>query len=60
MVFFPGETITGTVVWDLDQTPESMTLNLLWFTRGKGDEDVGLVDSFPIDRPASLRADRIR
>lgn len=45
----PGETIEGVAGWRLDQVPKNVELRLFWFTRGKGTEDVGVVNkmSFP-------------
>lgn len=42
--FFPGETMTGTVSWELDENPGNMELRLFWYTRGKGTEDVSVVE----------------
>jgi len=45
----PGETIEGVAGWRLEKPPKSVELRLFWFTRGKGTEDVGIVNqtSFP-------------
>lgn len=40
----PGDTVTGRAVWRLDADPEAVELRLFWHTRGKGTEDVELVD----------------
>jgi len=50
--FVPGETIRGTVCWNLMEMPKSVALRLIWYTRGKGTEDVGIVDSVTFDSPA--------
>lgn len=61
--FAPGDEIAGAVLWEIDQVPTQAELRLLWFTRGKGTEDVGVVDSVRFEepqagdtRPFSLRA----
>ena len=61
--FAPGETIAGTMRWQLDRAPEWIELRLFWYTEGKGTQDVGVG---PIERadhpqlqgeqPFSLRA----
>lgn len=48
MQFFPGDTVTGSASWRLDQ-PASLEVRLFWHTKGKGTEDVGLVDKVPLD-----------
>lgn len=47
--FTPGETMQGTAQWQLDDIPKSVTLNLLWYTQGKGTEDVSIVESIHFD-----------
>jgi hypothetical protein len=36
----PGETLKGSAAWRLDAPVEQMEVRLLWFTRGKGTQDV--------------------
>lgn len=50
--FRPGDEVAGTVRWHLDQSPRSLELRLFWYTQGKGDKDVGFVDSLPLAAPA--------
>jgi len=47
----PGETIEGVAGWRLDQPPKSVELRLFWFTRGKGTEDVGVVNQVNFSEP---------
>ena len=61
--FAPGDEIAGAVLWECDAVPRSAELRLLWFTRGKGTDDVGVVEAVSFDnpqagdtRPFSLRA----
>jgi hypothetical protein len=42
--FKPRDTLAGRVSWDVARAM-SAELRLFWFTRGKGTEDVGLVES---------------
>jgi hypothetical protein len=60
--FLPGETLEGTVSWQLDTPAETVELRLLWYTQGKGDQDVGVVSVVPFANPgpADRRAFRVR
>lgn len=52
--FLPGEVVEGTVSWQLEQpAPPAITaeLRLLWYTQGKGDQDVGVVSTVPFGNP---------
>lgn len=49
--FLPGETITGTVSWQLDPPLESMELRLIWYTQGKGDQDLQIVETAAFHSP---------
>ena len=51
--FLPGETVEGTASWQLDPPAETVELRLLWFTQGKGDQDVGVVATQPFPEPAA-------
>ena len=48
--FKPGESLAGRVSWTVDGVT-SAELRLFWFTRGKGTEDVGLVDTAAFPNP---------
>ena len=50
--FRPGDEVEGTVRWRLDPPPRSLELRLFWYTQGKGDQDVGVVESLPLAGPA--------
>ncbi len=47
--FLPGETLSGRVVWRLEDDAEAVELRLFWYTSGKGTEDVEIVDSVRIE-----------
>ena len=47
----PGETIGGRVKWQVDEQPESAELRLFWYTRGKGTQDVGNVETVVFQTP---------
>ncbi len=60
--FGPDEELAGTVRWQFDQAPRTVELRLFWFTRGKGTEDAGVVETVQFDglkleefRPFRLR-----
>jgi hypothetical protein len=44
-----GEAVAGVAGWRLDKPPTSVELRLFWYTRGKGTEDVGLVNQLRFD-----------
>jgi hypothetical protein len=49
--YVPGEGISGTLSWNLKKPPVKIDIDLLWYTEGKGDKDVGVVDKKTIDNP---------
>ncbi len=49
--FLPGQTLTGTVRWMCSEPPKKAALQLIWFTQGKGDEDVGLAEEVKFENP---------
>jgi hypothetical protein len=51
--FAPGESVRGSVHWMGDATPEALDVRLLWYTRGRGDRDVGVARQLHIEAPAS-------
>ena len=51
----PGQVISGTAQWNLPDQPRKISLQLLWYTRGKGDEDIGLVDSVEFENPGQFQ-----
>ena len=50
--FRPCEQIEGTVSWSFgDRVPEVVELRLFWYTRGRGTQDVSVVENLHFDRP---------
>jgi len=49
--FAPGESVSGTVSWQLDAPADSVEVRLFWYTRGKGTEDVGVINRFAFEQP---------
>ena len=54
--FAPGEELTGTASWKLEQPPRAVELRLFWFTRGWGTEDAGVVETVRFDHPLTEEA----
>lgn len=50
--FRPGDVVEGTVLWQLEPGPSEVEARLFWYTRGKGDQDVGIVETIPYAQPA--------
>jgi hypothetical protein len=49
--FAPGEEIRGSASWSADASTRNIELRLFWFTRGKGTEDAGIVETLSFDQP---------
>lgn len=50
--FRPGDVVEGTILWQLEPGPTEVEARLFWYTRGKGDQDVGIVETLPYANPA--------
>lgn len=48
--FRPGETIQGRFSWELEKDAD-VELRLIWFTQGKGTQDVGIIQTQRVERP---------
>ena len=51
----PGEELTGTLTWQTEVfTAQHLVINLFWFTRGKGSEDLEVVNTIEqtLERPS--------
>lgn len=46
-----GEEIAGAVHWELADAPQKAEVRLCWYTRGKGTEDVAIVETIPLETP---------
>ena len=51
--FTPGETIHGTLQWNLNANPRHLELSLFWYTAGKGTRDVGMAETLRFDEPGA-------
>ena len=47
----PGQTLSGNARWLCLESPKKVSLQLIWFTEGKGDEDVGLAEEMKFENP---------
>jgi len=56
--FAPGERIEVAVLWALARAPGTIDVRLFWTTRGKGTEDVELVEQARIDATAVAGEER--
>ncbi len=41
--YWPGETVVGSAIWQLDEPAREIELRLFWHTEGKGDRDLEIV-----------------
>lgn len=57
--FRPGDTVDVSFEWSLEEAPQSIEARLIWFTRGVGTQDVGLVESQPAT-PTAVGDQRFR
>ena len=51
--FVPGETIRGTVTWQTGETPSTIQLRLFHYTRGRGTQDVEIIEEREFPAPMS-------
>lgn len=52
--FRPGQKISGSFSWALEDQPERVELRLFWCTHGKGIQDVTIVRSRRVDSPGMM------
>ena len=52
----PGATLTGNAHWDLAKEPRNVAIRLFWHTRGRGTEDVEVVEEIVIDEPRTQQS----
>lgn len=50
-VFAPGDTLSGSAAWELDDPTKPVEVRLFWYTRGKGTRDVGVIETTTFDMP---------
>lgn len=49
--FQPGEPLEGGAYWDLEKMPEKIEARLFYYTKGKGSEDVEIVEKKEFEAP---------
>lgn len=47
--FFPRENIFGEASWSIAKEPRRAEIRLFWYTKGKGDKDVQIVDKIELE-----------
>lgn len=57
--FDPAETIAVDVQWELADEPDALELRLVWNTSGKGDADIGVEKTIPLDAPGLTGSRRL-
>ncbi len=50
--FAPGEVVEGIASWQFEKPAQTVELRLFWYTRGKGDQDVGVISTVSFPEPA--------
>jgi hypothetical protein len=55
----PGERIELKAAWSLAKIPRSLEARLIWFTRGKGTQDISVVASQPISAARERDEERV-
>jgi hypothetical protein len=58
--FAPGEILEADALWALSVAPKTVEARLFWHTRGKGTEDIGLVQRESVATPISAGEHRFR
>lgn len=51
----PGQTVSGTVQWNCQQPPKQAAVRLLWYTEGKGTEDVAVAEEHLFENPQTCQ-----
>lgn len=52
--FSPGDTLAGTVAWQLGEPPQSAELHLIWDTQGKGTAESTIVRTVTFAHPQAV------
>lgn len=58
--FEPTEALDLTASWALTFRPAAVEVRLVWYTRGKGDTDVEVVDTRRFEQPPAVAQERLR
>jgi hypothetical protein len=49
----PGGRVAGTASWAAEHPPDRVEVRLFWYTKGKGDQDLAVVDTVTFDAPSA-------
>ena len=49
--YTPGEQISGTARWQLEESVESIDVRLFFYTEGKGTSDIEVLETIPVENP---------
>ena len=49
--YSPGENLSGEAIWDLEDKPKEVMLQLVWQTQGKGTADMDIVETVSFADP---------
>lgn len=52
--FSPRQEVQGTVSWRFAAPPARVELRLLWYTEGKGERDLSVVQVLPFEAPGAI------
>jgi hypothetical protein len=55
-LYFPEETISGQATWDPKYEHKKAEIRLFWYTQGKGDVDIQIIDKIEIPNPSEGKA----
>ena len=47
----PGTEVSGTVSWVLETDPTAVAVRIFWYTEGKGDRDLSVVEEIAAEMP---------
>jgi len=58
--FAPGTPLSGIASWVLPEAVDRVELRLFWYTEGKGDQDITVVEEVTFENPALQSAEVFR
>jgi len=58
ILFRPKSKLTGVAEWQLDHEVRAVEVRLIWFTQGKGTQDVQIVDRRRWETPVMMGSER--
>jgi len=58
ILFRPKSKLTGTAGWQLDHEVRAVEVRLIWFTQGKGTQDVEIVDRRRWETPVLMGSEK--